>query len=142
MSQTVRIIVIIAQQKQLKGMAAFGGYRRSGRAYLKLSLPVTDWFALARHRSYCHAASSLLLDHPAWEKTSASCYQPTSAALLKITPQISSNFAQISNFYFSRFPTRILIRANEHKWRPIGSNENTPRVVVTIPDEPEENGQP
>ena len=27
------------------------------------------------------------------------------------------------------------MRANEHKWRPIGSNENTPWVVVTIPDE-------
>ena len=34
------------------------------------------------------------------------------------------------------------IRANEHKWRPIGSNENTPWVVVTIPDELEKNGQP
>ena len=27
------------------------------------------------------------------------------------------------------------IRANEHKWRPIGSNENMPWVVVTIPQE-------
>ena len=34
------------------------------------------------------------------------------------------------------------IRANEHKWRPIGSNENMPWVVVTIPDELEKNGQP
>ena len=33
MSQTVRIIVIIAQQKKLKGMAALGGCRRSGGAY-------------------------------------------------------------------------------------------------------------
>ena len=34
------------------------------------------------------------------------------------------------------------IRANEHKWRPIGSNDNMPWVVVTIPDELEKNGQP
>ena len=33
------------------------------------------------------------------------------------------------------------IRANEHKWRPIGSNKNMPWVVVTIPDELEKNGQ-
>ena len=37
---------------------------------------------------------------------------------------------------------RIRIWANEHKWRPIGSDENTPWVVVTIPDELEKNGQP
>ena len=37
---------------------------------------------------------------------------------------------------------RIRIWANEHKWRPIGSNENMPWVVVTIPDELEKNGQP
>ena len=36
---------------------------------------------------------------------------------------------------------RIAIRANEHKWRPIGSNENTPWVAVTIPAEREKNGQ-
>ena len=45
------------------------GVRLRSELYSKLSLSVTDWFALARHRSYCHAASSLLLEHPAWEKT-------------------------------------------------------------------------
>ena len=34
------------------------------------------------------------------------------------------------------------MRANERKWRPIGSNENMPWGVVTIPDELEKNGQP
>ena len=40
------------------------------------------------------------------------------------------------------YPNIPVVRANEHKWRPIGSNENMPWVVVTIPDELEKNGQP